>query len=134
MSFKAPSIKQQFENRNESIESNDDIHNPIEGERFRIEAQEFVEEVDVHEEIERLAFYCCPLNLIGHQLSVWLVKFPKIKQLQFVYCHLNNLNIIAMERNQQKMNILVLNFAYCNIPDDNSLSRFLKGQKIKSIR
>eukprot|EP00924_Labyrinthula_sp_SR-Ha-C_P006100 snap_masked-scaffold_65-processed-gene-0.26-mRNA-1 protein AED:1.00 eAED:1.00 QI:0/0/0/0/1/1/4/0/80 len=46
MSFKAPSIKQQFENRNESNKSNDDIHNPIEGERFRIEAQEFVEEVD----------------------------------------------------------------------------------------
>eukprot|EP00924_Labyrinthula_sp_SR-Ha-C_P006427 maker-scaffold_57-snap-gene-1.9-mRNA-1 protein AED:0.12 eAED:0.12 QI:110/0.5/0.33/1/1/1/3/0/74 len=52
MSFKAPSIKHQFENRNRSNEfriqwSHDRNINPIEGKRFGKEVEEFVKEVNV---------------------------------------------------------------------------------------
>eukprot|EP00924_Labyrinthula_sp_SR-Ha-C_P006437 snap_masked-scaffold_57-processed-gene-1.15-mRNA-1 protein AED:1.00 eAED:1.00 QI:0/0/0/0/1/1/8/0/781 len=138
MSFKTPSIKQQFENRNQSNQfilqwSYDENYNPTERERFRKEAEEFVQEVNVHEEITTLTFNFCPLGFLGKNLSIWFEKFPKIKTLQFLYCHLNTLNFIGMESIKQKLNIQSLDFTYCNIPKDNSLSQFLKGQKIKSI-
>eukprot|EP00924_Labyrinthula_sp_SR-Ha-C_P012290 snap_masked-scaffold_10-processed-gene-2.29-mRNA-1 protein AED:1.00 eAED:1.00 QI:0/0/0/0/1/1/8/0/788 len=138
MSFKAPSIKQQFENRNESREfriqwSYDENYNLTERERFRKEAEEFLKEVNVHKEIEHLTFVCCPIDFIGKNLSIWFKKFPKVEELQFLYCHLNTLNFIGMEKIKQKLNIQSLGFNTCNIPKDNSLSQFLKGQKIKSI-
>eukprot|EP00924_Labyrinthula_sp_SR-Ha-C_P000231 snap_masked-scaffold_25-processed-gene-0.22-mRNA-1 protein AED:1.00 eAED:1.00 QI:0/0/0/0/1/1/5/0/134 len=133
MSFKAPSIKQQFHNRNQRNKSYDENYNPIEGERFRKEAEEFVKEVNVHEEIEYLSFDFCPLDFIGKNLSIWFEKFPKVEELEFFYCHLNTLNFVGMEKIKQKLNIQSLIFKLCNIPKDNSLSKFLKGQKIKSI-
>eukprot|EP00924_Labyrinthula_sp_SR-Ha-C_P010162 snap_masked-scaffold_66-processed-gene-0.16-mRNA-1 protein AED:0.38 eAED:1.00 QI:0/0/0/0.12/1/1/8/0/794 len=138
MPFKAPSIKQQFENRNQSNHfilqwSYDRNINPTEGERFRKEAEEFVQEVNVHKEIVILKFNFCPLDFIGKNLSIWFKKFPKIQQLEFLYCNLNTLNFIGMEKIKQKLNIGSLIFKLCNIPKDNSLSQFLKGQKIKSI-
>eukprot|EP00924_Labyrinthula_sp_SR-Ha-C_P006402 snap_masked-scaffold_57-processed-gene-0.49-mRNA-1 protein AED:1.00 eAED:1.00 QI:0/0/0/0/1/1/8/0/819 len=141
MSFKTPSIKQQFENRNQSnmfiiqwFMSYDENVNPIEDERFGKEAKKFVKEVNVHEEIQYLSFDSCPLDFIGKNLSIWFEKFPKVEELKFIYCHLNTLNFIGMEKIKQKLNIQSLNFRYCNIPKDNSLSQFLKGQKIKSIK
>eukprot|EP00924_Labyrinthula_sp_SR-Ha-C_P001836 snap_masked-scaffold_148-processed-gene-0.5-mRNA-1 protein AED:1.00 eAED:1.00 QI:0/0/0/0/1/1/5/0/134 len=134
MSFKAPSIKQQFENRNQSDESYDENYHPIEGERFRKEAEEFLKEVNVHEEITWLSFDSCPLDFIGKNLSIWFEKFPKVEELKFFYCHLNALNFIGMEKIKQKLNIQSIIFTYCNIPEDNSLSQFLKGLKIKSIK
>eukprot|EP00924_Labyrinthula_sp_SR-Ha-C_P000257 snap_masked-scaffold_25-processed-gene-1.24-mRNA-1 protein AED:1.00 eAED:1.00 QI:0/0/0/0/1/1/8/0/814 len=138
MSFKAPSIKQQFENRNRSnyfmIQwSYDENLNPIEKERFRKEAEEFVKKVNVHKEIIFLTFDCCPLDFIGKNVFIWFKKFPKVKELQFLYCHLNTLNFIGMEKIKQKLNIQSIIFNLCNIPKDNSLSQFLKGQKIKLI-
>eukprot|EP00924_Labyrinthula_sp_SR-Ha-C_P006403 snap_masked-scaffold_57-processed-gene-0.31-mRNA-1 protein AED:1.00 eAED:1.00 QI:0/0/0/0/1/1/8/0/810 len=133
MPFKAPSIKQQFENRNQSFESHDENYNPTEGQRFRKEAKKFVKEVNVHKEIKFLIFDCCPLDFIGKNLSIWFEKFPKVEELKFLYCHLNTFNFIGMEKIKQKLNIQSLNFRYCNIPKDNSLSQFLKGQKIKLI-
>eukprot|EP00924_Labyrinthula_sp_SR-Ha-C_P012312 snap_masked-scaffold_10-processed-gene-2.44-mRNA-1 protein AED:1.00 eAED:1.00 QI:0/0/0/0/1/1/9/0/777 len=133
MSFKAPLIKQQFDNRNRSNKSYDENDNPTEGQRFRKEAKKFVKEVNVHKEIKFLIFDCCPLDFIGKNLSVWFEKFPKIKELQFGFCHLNALNFVGMEKIKQKLNIQSLDFNTCNIPKDNSLSQFLKGQKIKSI-
>eukprot|EP00924_Labyrinthula_sp_SR-Ha-C_P000229 snap_masked-scaffold_25-processed-gene-0.27-mRNA-1 protein AED:1.00 eAED:1.00 QI:0/0/0/0/1/1/5/0/139 len=138
MSFKAPSIKQQFYNRNHSKEfiiqwSYDENKNPIEDERCRKEAKEFIKEVNVNKEITTLSFYFCPLDFIGNSLSIWFEKFPKVKDLQFEFCHLNTLNFIGIEKIKQKLNIQSLDFRYCNIPKDNSLSQFLKGQKIKSI-
>eukprot|EP00924_Labyrinthula_sp_SR-Ha-C_P012298 snap_masked-scaffold_10-processed-gene-2.24-mRNA-1 protein AED:1.00 eAED:1.00 QI:0/0/0/0/1/1/5/0/139 len=139
MSFKTPSIKQQFENRNQSREfriqwSYDKNINPIEKERFRKEAEEFVREVNVHEEIMILSFGFCPLDFIGKNLSSWFKKFPKVEELQFIYCHLNTLNFIGMEKIKQKLNIQSMAFSFCNIPVDNSLSQFLKGQNIKAIK
>eukprot|EP00924_Labyrinthula_sp_SR-Ha-C_P010637 snap_masked-scaffold_112-processed-gene-0.11-mRNA-1 protein AED:1.00 eAED:1.00 QI:0/0/0/0/1/1/5/0/134 len=134
MPFKIPSIKQQFENRNRSDESHDRNINPTEGERFRKEAEEFAQQVKMHKEIEYLNFGFCPLDFIGKKLSVWFEKFPKVKGLQFGFCHLNTLNFIGMEKIKQKLNIQSINFTYSNIPEDNSLSQFLKGQKIKSIK
>eukprot|EP00924_Labyrinthula_sp_SR-Ha-C_P012231 snap_masked-scaffold_10-processed-gene-0.38-mRNA-1 protein AED:1.00 eAED:1.00 QI:0/0/0/0/1/1/4/0/83 len=81
-----------------------------------------------------LSFDCCPLDFIGKNLSIWFEKFPNVKQLDFYYSHLNTLNFIGMKKIKQKLNIQSLNFRYCNIPKDNSLSQFLKGQKIKSIK
>eukprot|EP00924_Labyrinthula_sp_SR-Ha-C_P010628 snap_masked-scaffold_139-processed-gene-0.1-mRNA-1 protein AED:1.00 eAED:1.00 QI:0/0/0/0/1/1/5/0/134 len=134
MSFKAPSIKQQFNNRNQSNESYDENYNPTEGQRFRKEAKKFVKEVNVHEEIILLIFDSCLLDFIGKNLSIWFEKFPKVEQLEFLYCHLNTLNFVGMEKIKQKLNIGSLIFKLCNIPKDNSLSQFLKGQKIKSIK
>eukprot|EP00924_Labyrinthula_sp_SR-Ha-C_P005603 snap_masked-scaffold_92-processed-gene-0.16-mRNA-1 protein AED:1.00 eAED:1.00 QI:0/0/0/0/1/1/5/0/115 len=79
MSFKTPSIKQQFNNRNQSNQSYDRNINPTERERFRKEAEEFVKKVNVHEEIMTLTFDCCPLDFIGKNLSIWFEKFPKVK-------------------------------------------------------
>eukprot|EP00924_Labyrinthula_sp_SR-Ha-C_P002976 snap_masked-scaffold_13-processed-gene-11.55-mRNA-1 protein AED:1.00 eAED:1.00 QI:0/0/0/0/1/1/7/0/373 len=87
----------------------------------------------VKKKIFMLTFYFCPLDLIGASLSVWSEKFPKVQQLQFIGCNLSNLNVIGMEKIKKKLNILSLNFNICNIPEDNSLSIFLKGQIIKSI-
>eukprot|EP00924_Labyrinthula_sp_SR-Ha-C_P006380 maker-scaffold_57-snap-gene-0.5-mRNA-1 protein AED:0.30 eAED:0.78 QI:55/0.42/0.37/0.62/1/1/8/0/794 len=139
MSFKIPSIKQQFNNRNHRKNfiiqwSHDDNYNPTEGKKFRKEAEELIQEANVQEEIEYLSFYGCPLDFIGKNLSIWFKKFPKVRQLQFIYCHLNTLNFIGMEKIKQKLNIQSLDFSYCNIPKDNSLSQFLKGQEIKSIK
>eukprot|EP00924_Labyrinthula_sp_SR-Ha-C_P011571 snap_masked-scaffold_17-processed-gene-1.31-mRNA-1 protein AED:1.00 eAED:1.00 QI:0/0/0/0/1/1/8/0/396 len=133
MSFKAPTIKQQFDTRNESDQSHDKNINPIEGQRFRKEAEEFVKKVNVNKEIEYLSFDCCPLVFIGKNLSVWFENFPKVEHLEFVYCHLNTLNFIGTQKIKQKLNIHSLSFSYCNISKDNSLSQFLKGQKIKSL-
>eukprot|EP00924_Labyrinthula_sp_SR-Ha-C_P000439 snap_masked-scaffold_111-processed-gene-0.8-mRNA-1 protein AED:1.00 eAED:1.00 QI:0/0/0/0/1/1/5/0/139 len=139
MSFKAPSIKQQFHNRNQSSDfiiqwSYDENINPFEGQRFKKEAEEFLKEVNVHKEIEHLTFDCCPLDFIGKNLSFWFEKFPKLKELKFLYCHLNTLNFIGMEKIKQKLNIQSLDFTCGNIPEDNSLFQFLKGQKIKLIK
>eukprot|EP00924_Labyrinthula_sp_SR-Ha-C_P012234 snap_masked-scaffold_10-processed-gene-0.58-mRNA-1 protein AED:1.00 eAED:1.00 QI:0/0/0/0/1/1/5/0/134 len=134
MSFKTPSIKQQFENRNQSRESHDENYNPTEGERFRKEAEEFVKIVNVNKEITILRFNFCPLGFLGQNLSIWFEKFPKIKQLKFLYCHLKTLNFTGMKKIKQKLNIVSLSFKLCNIPKDNSLSQLLKGQKIKSIK
>eukprot|EP00924_Labyrinthula_sp_SR-Ha-C_P006188 snap_masked-scaffold_54-processed-gene-1.80-mRNA-1 protein AED:1.00 eAED:1.00 QI:0/0/0/0/1/1/4/0/83 len=79
MRYKAPSIKQQFQNRNENKESYDIWYNPIEDERFGKEAEEFVKEVNVHKEITKLRFNCCPIDFIEKNLSVWFEKFPKIE-------------------------------------------------------
>eukprot|EP00924_Labyrinthula_sp_SR-Ha-C_P012332 snap_masked-scaffold_10-processed-gene-3.14-mRNA-1 protein AED:1.00 eAED:1.00 QI:0/0/0/0/1/1/4/0/125 len=114
--------------------SYDENYNPTEGERFTKEAEGFVKEVNVTEEIRFLTFDCCLLDFIGKNLSIWFEKFPKIKQLQFLYCHLNTLNFIGMKNIKQKLNVQSITFTYCNIPEDNSLSQFLKGQKIKSIK
>eukprot|EP00924_Labyrinthula_sp_SR-Ha-C_P000328 snap_masked-scaffold_25-processed-gene-3.35-mRNA-1 protein AED:1.00 eAED:1.00 QI:0/0/0/0/1/1/7/0/158 len=133
MSFKAPSIKQQFYNRSQSNKSYDENFNPIEGESFRKETEVFVKEVNVHKEIRLLTFDCCPFNFIGDGLSFWFEKFPKVEILQFLYCHLNTLNFIGMEKIKKRLNIQSIVFMNCNIPKDNSLSKFLKGQKIKSI-
>eukprot|EP00924_Labyrinthula_sp_SR-Ha-C_P000369 snap_masked-scaffold_25-processed-gene-4.23-mRNA-1 protein AED:1.00 eAED:1.00 QI:0/0/0/0/1/1/8/0/784 len=133
MSSKTPSIKQQFENRNESIESYDENINPTEGRRFKKEAEEFVEGVNVHEEIQYLTFLFCPFNFIGDALSVWFEKFPKIEILQFDFCHLNTLNFIGIEKIKKRLNIQSIVITYCNIPKNSSLAQFLKGQKIKSI-
>eukprot|EP00924_Labyrinthula_sp_SR-Ha-C_P012291 snap_masked-scaffold_10-processed-gene-2.22-mRNA-1 protein AED:1.00 eAED:1.00 QI:0/0/0/0/1/1/8/0/657 len=133
MSFKAPLIKQQFDNRNRSNKSYDRNIKPTERERFRKEAEEFVKEVNVHEEITILRFNFCPLDFIGKNLSVWFEKFPNVKQLEFYYCHLNTLNFIGMEKIKQNLNIHSLDFTCCQIPKDNSLSQFLKEQKINSI-
>eukprot|EP00924_Labyrinthula_sp_SR-Ha-C_P012330 snap_masked-scaffold_10-processed-gene-3.16-mRNA-1 protein AED:1.00 eAED:1.00 QI:0/0/0/0/1/1/5/0/134 len=134
MSFKAPSIKQQFDNRNQSNKSYDENYNPTERERFRKEAEEFVKEVNVHEEIQFLIFDSCPLDFIGKNLSIWFEKFPNVKQLEFFYCDLNTLNFVGMEKIKQKLNIGSLILTKCNIPKDNSLSQFLKGQNIKAIK
>eukprot|EP00924_Labyrinthula_sp_SR-Ha-C_P000305 maker-scaffold_25-snap-gene-3.64-mRNA-1 protein AED:0.06 eAED:0.19 QI:0/0.75/0.6/1/1/1/5/24/134 len=134
MSFKAPLIKQQFENRNQSNKSYDENYNSTEGERFRREAEEFVIKVNMNKEITRLSFYFCPLDFIGKSLSIWFEKFPKVKELQFYYCHLNTLNFIGMEKMKKRLNIESIIFKLCNIPKDNSLSQFLKGQKIKLIK
>eukprot|EP00924_Labyrinthula_sp_SR-Ha-C_P012747 snap_masked-scaffold_122-processed-gene-0.0-mRNA-1 protein AED:1.00 eAED:1.00 QI:0/0/0/0/1/1/8/0/789 len=138
MPFKAPSIKQQFENRNQSNHfilqwSYDENINPIEGKRFGKEAKKFVKEMNVHKKIMILRFNFCPLDFIGKNLSIWFKKIPKVEQLEFLYCNLNTLNFIGMEKIKQKLNIGSLIFKLCNIPKDNSLSQFLKGQKIKSI-
>eukprot|EP00924_Labyrinthula_sp_SR-Ha-C_P012303 snap_masked-scaffold_10-processed-gene-2.14-mRNA-1 protein AED:1.00 eAED:1.00 QI:0/0/0/0/1/1/4/0/88 len=84
MSFKTPLIKQQFENRNQSEDftiqwSYDKNYNPTKGKRFRKEAEEFVKEVNVDEQIEYLSFGFCPLDFIGKKLSIWFEKFPKVK-------------------------------------------------------
>eukprot|EP00924_Labyrinthula_sp_SR-Ha-C_P000368 snap_masked-scaffold_25-processed-gene-4.40-mRNA-1 protein AED:1.00 eAED:1.00 QI:0/0/0/0/1/1/8/0/810 len=133
MSFKAPSIKQQFYNRNKSGEYYDENVNVIEGERFRKEVEELFKVMNVHKKIEYLIFYGCPLDFVGNRLSVWFEKFPKVEQLQFLYCHLNTLNFIGMEKIKQRLNIQSIVFMNCNIPKNSSLSKFLKGQKIKSI-
>eukprot|EP00924_Labyrinthula_sp_SR-Ha-C_P000027 snap_masked-scaffold_119-processed-gene-0.4-mRNA-1 protein AED:1.00 eAED:1.00 QI:0/0/0/0/1/1/4/0/81 len=78
MSFKAPSIKQQFENRNRGRRSHDENYNPTEGQRFRKEAEEFVTEVNVNKEIEYLNFCFSPLNFMGKKLALWFEKFPKV--------------------------------------------------------
>eukprot|EP00924_Labyrinthula_sp_SR-Ha-C_P014712 snap_masked-scaffold_85-processed-gene-0.7-mRNA-1 protein AED:1.00 eAED:1.00 QI:0/0/0/0/1/1/5/0/113 len=83
MSFKAPSIKQQFENRNKRNESYDENYNPTEGERFRKEAEEFVQQVNMNKEIILLRFTFCPLDFIGKNLSIWFEKFPKFLSLSF---------------------------------------------------
>eukprot|EP00924_Labyrinthula_sp_SR-Ha-C_P000342 snap_masked-scaffold_25-processed-gene-3.3-mRNA-1 protein AED:1.00 eAED:1.00 QI:0/0/0/0/1/1/4/0/125 len=114
--------------------SYDENVNPIERERFRKEAEEFVKELNVHEEIENLSFYFCPLDFIGKNISIWFEKFPKVKELQFYYCHLNTLNFIGMKKIKQKLNIQSISLRLCNIPKDNSLSQLLKGQKLKSIK
>eukprot|EP00924_Labyrinthula_sp_SR-Ha-C_P011883 snap_masked-scaffold_76-processed-gene-0.19-mRNA-1 protein AED:1.00 eAED:1.00 QI:0/0/0/0/1/1/5/0/130 len=118
MSFKAPSIKQQFENRNQSRKliiqwSCDENYHPIERERFEKEAEEFVKVVNVDEEIVILTFYFCPLYFIGKNISLWFEKFPKVEQLEFFYCHLNALNFIGMEKIKQKLNIQSLMHTFC---------------------
>eukprot|EP00924_Labyrinthula_sp_SR-Ha-C_P006454 snap_masked-scaffold_57-processed-gene-1.57-mRNA-1 protein AED:1.00 eAED:1.00 QI:0/0/0/0/1/1/7/0/175 len=89
--------------------------------------------VKCKQSVWRESFNFCPLDFIGKNLSVWFEKFPNVKQLEFLYCHLNTLNFVGMEKIKQKLNIGSLTFKLCNIPKDNSLSQFLKGQKIKSI-
>eukprot|EP00924_Labyrinthula_sp_SR-Ha-C_P012535 snap_masked-scaffold_10-processed-gene-9.27-mRNA-1 protein AED:1.00 eAED:1.00 QI:0/0/0/0/1/1/5/0/131 len=131
MSFKAPSIQQQFENRNQRNKSYDDDYSLIEEERFGKEAEVFVKEVEMHEEITMLT---CPLNFVGDSISFWFQKFSRVKVLEFAYCHLNTLNFVGMEKIKEKQNIQVLFFNDCTVPEDNSLSKFLRGQKLKSLK
>eukprot|EP00924_Labyrinthula_sp_SR-Ha-C_P012264 snap_masked-scaffold_10-processed-gene-1.29-mRNA-1 protein AED:1.00 eAED:1.00 QI:0/0/0/0/1/1/4/0/108 len=93
--------------------SYDENYNPIEGERFRKETEEFVQEVNVHKEIVILKFYFCPLDFIGKNLSVWFEKFPNVKQLEFLHCHLNAFNFIGMEKIKQKLNIQSITYIFC---------------------
>eukprot|EP00924_Labyrinthula_sp_SR-Ha-C_P001592 snap_masked-scaffold_18-processed-gene-2.32-mRNA-1 protein AED:1.00 eAED:1.00 QI:0/0/0/0/1/1/3/0/109 len=80
------------------------------------------------------SFGFCPLDFIGKNLSIWFEEFPNVEQLQFYYSDLNSLNFIGMETIKQILNIQSLNFIRCNIPEDDSLSQFLKRQEIKSIK
>eukprot|EP00924_Labyrinthula_sp_SR-Ha-C_P012230 snap_masked-scaffold_10-processed-gene-0.45-mRNA-1 protein AED:1.00 eAED:1.00 QI:0/0/0/0/1/1/3/0/88 len=86
-----------------------------------------------------LSFDCCPLDFIGKNLSIWFKKFPKVYILSFKHLEFywNGKNKTKTEYSVTRVYLLLFlcfNFIGCNIPKDNSLSKFLKGQKINSIK
>eukprot|EP00924_Labyrinthula_sp_SR-Ha-C_P012344 snap_masked-scaffold_10-processed-gene-3.7-mRNA-1 protein AED:1.00 eAED:1.00 QI:0/0/0/0/1/1/5/0/115 len=107
MSIKTPSIKQQFDNRNESHQSYDENYNPTEGKKFRKEAEEFVKIMYVHKEIMILRFNFCPLDFIRKNLSIWFEKFPKVKVFILSFKHLK---FYWNEKNKTKTKYSFTNF------------------------